>query len=106
MNGETASLYNLSDCQEPVEIATVKEETELMEKGQCKKRKKNKKTTTLQDKRSETDRRATVLTWQNDRPGTAIIRFPSKRKLPRVGYKTGHLWGQMQPQCELIQQEP
>lgn len=40
MNGETASLYNLSDCQEPVEIATVKEETELTEKGQCKKRTK------------------------------------------------------------------
>lgn len=50
MNGETASLYNLSDCQEPVEIATVEEETELTGKEQCKKKGKKKKNSTRQEK--------------------------------------------------------
>lgn len=99
--------YTISQtARSPWKLLQLRKRLNSWKRGSAKKRKKNKKTTTLQDKRSETDRRATVLTWQNDRPGTAIIRFPSKRKLPRVGYKTGHLWGQMQPQCELIQQEP
>lgn len=37
MNGQTVSSYNLSDSQEPEEIATVKGETDLTEKGWQKK---------------------------------------------------------------------
>lgn len=41
MNGDTASLYNLSDCQEPVQIATVKREgLNSRKRGSAKKTKK------------------------------------------------------------------
>lgn len=68
MHGDTASLYNPSDCQEPVQIAAVKRERlNSREKGQCKKnliiknkgKKKTKKTLnkTREVKRSETQTR-------------------------------------------------
>lgn len=56
MNGDTASLYNLSDCQEPVQIATVKREgLNSRKRGSAKKTKKRKtkhkkQTSTRQEK--------------------------------------------------------
>lgn len=32
-------------------------------------------------------------TWQNVKRCTAIVHFPSKKKIPVVGYKTGHFMG-------------
>lgn len=78
MNGETASLYNLSDSQEPREIATLKGETELTRgrKGKI----------TAKQRFHKAREEVKLIDTQQLKLGkmSLVIHFPST---PMVGYK-------------------